>query len=164
LKGYPLPIIKDFNIMEETFETLVKLGCILDSDIELFICENKIKMSLNSKGYPKIYWHRKSILLSHFIVTPLKKYEVDHINGDPLDNRRINLRLVTHTENMWNSKIFKTNKSGIKGICQDSGSLLWCAYIEANKIRYRKKFKCFNKAVKWRIEMEQSLHGIFARK
>jgi hypothetical protein len=27
---------------------------------------------------------------------------IDHINGDPLDNRRANLRTVTHQQNQWN--------------------------------------------------------------
>lgn len=40
---------------------------------------------------------------------------IDHINGDRSDNRIANLRVVTNTQNSWNSKMRKNNSSGVKG-------------------------------------------------
>jgi len=44
----------------------------------------------------------KRIWLHNFIMEPSKDMFIDHINGDPLDNRRENLRIVTHRENTLN--------------------------------------------------------------
>lgn len=46
---------------------------------------------------------QKTLLLHHFLIgKPPAGLEVDHINRNGLDNRRENLRFVTHLENMRN--------------------------------------------------------------
>lgn len=53
---------------------------------------------------------------------------IDHINGDTLDNRRINLRKCTKRENAWNASKRKGACHSIyKGVCWDRGK--WVAYI-----------------------------------
>ena len=42
--------------------------------------------------------------------------QIDHINGEPDDNRMENLRLVTRQENMQNAKLSVNNKSGVTGV------------------------------------------------
>lgn len=54
---------------------------------------------------------------------------VDHANGDPLDNRRANLRLATPAENAQNRKLHANNTSGYKGVCRIGDR--WQARISA---------------------------------
>ena len=43
---------------------------------------------------------------------------IDHIDGDPWNNRRSNHRPATHKENGYNKGVYRNNKSGIPGVIQ----------------------------------------------
>ncbi len=62
--------------------------------------------------------------------------EVDHINHDTLDNRRCNLRIVTHATNALNRRIRSDNTSGFKGVSFNKQRQLWQAYINLNRKRF----------------------------
>lgn len=55
--------------------------------------------------------------------------EIDHINGDPADNRPSNLRDVTHLTNQRNMKRPRNNTSGTAGVYFDSIHCKWVARI-----------------------------------
>lgn len=57
---------------------------------------------------------------------------VDHINGDRLDNRRANLRLVTPSENQQNRALPAHNTSGYKGVCWHKRIGKWHVRIGLN--------------------------------
>lgn len=63
---------------------------------------------------------RKVRFLVHDILMPPPGMVVDHINGDPWDNRRCNLRVCTHTENLRNRKKHR-GSSPYKGVTQQQG-------------------------------------------
>lgn len=85
-------------------------------------------------------WHRetrKKIFLHRFIldVRPGDKIHIDHINGNTLDNRKSNLRICTPLENSRNTKLYKSNTSGFKGVYWCKAANNWMAYITVNKKR-----------------------------
>lgn len=55
--------------------------------------------------------------------------EVDHINGDTLDNRDENLRFANRSENQRNRGKQKSNKSGFKGVSWNKEWKKWRAEI-----------------------------------
>ena len=60
---------------------------------------------------------KTDVYLHHCIIgRPLNGMQVDHRNGDGLDNRRCNLRIVTVSQNQHNSKIRCDNSTGFKGV------------------------------------------------
>lgn len=54
---------------------------------------------------------------------------IDHVNGDPSDNRWINIRCADHAQNGWNTGLTVRNKTGFKGVCLDNRSGKYAAYI-----------------------------------
>ncbi len=53
---------------------------------------------------------RTLLQLHRFILNAPKGKMVDHINGNPLDNQKANLRLVTHRQNSMNQTKTRTHK------------------------------------------------------
>lgn len=57
-----------------------------------------------------------------FKISGGNKIQVDHINGDGLDNQKNNLRLCSNQQNNCNKSKYKTNTSGYKGVTFDKNS------------------------------------------
>lgn len=47
---------------------------------------------------------REEIIMARLLMEAPKRMQIDHINGNGLDNRKENLRVVTHQQNAWNTK------------------------------------------------------------
>ena len=79
--------------------------------------------------------NNKYVSLHRLIVGAKKGQYVDHIDGNPLNNIRQNLRLCTNAENCRNRKInSKNNSSGAKGVWKrtDGRQKCWSAEITVN--------------------------------
>lgn len=110
----------------------------------------------------------KTVMLHNFIMKhkPTKKYTVDHINRDPLDNRKSNLRIVNQTIQNINHKKQKNNKSGVIGVSLEKQENRWLSRWNENKKPQKegfnyKDFKSFResfiKAVILRKDKEREI-------
>ena len=91
------------------------------------------------------------------------KNEIDHINGDTLDNRFVNLRKATHAQNGHNTGLRRNNRSGVKGVSFDAKRGKWVAMITENgKQRSLGRYETMEEAVSVRRAAEEAYHGAFA--
>jgi len=63
------------------------------------------------------------------------KDQIDHINGDGMDNRIVNLRVASCAENSRNRGVQSNNTSGVVGVSWDSISSKWVSHIHHEKKR-----------------------------
>jgi hypothetical protein len=78
---------------------------------------------------------RRCIYLHREIMRPPDGMEIDHINGDGLDNRRPNLRVVSHAVNLANNRQ-AAGRSGYRGVWKAHNSTRWAAVIKRNGKRH----------------------------
>ncbi len=89
---------------------------------------------------------------------------VDHINGNPLDNRKENLRLSDKSTNGMNRSKNKNNTTGYKGVVWYPTAKTFSAELMVRGVRYRKHgFKTAKEAAKKYNELAIEHHGEFAR-
>lgn len=101
--------------------------------------------------------------LARLVLNAPKGKIVDHINQNPLDNRKENLRLCNKSQNAMNSKIRTDNTSGIRGVSPYRRG--WIAQIGVNtKNVLLGYFKCIKDAIKVRKEAEEKYFGEFVPK
>ena len=101
----------------------------------------------------------KTILMHHIL--GCKYY--DHINRNPLDNRRANLRPCTQSENSTNRPIQSNNTSGVIGVSWNKARKKWKARITTNHQEIHLGY-FINKedAIRTRLRAEQKYFKEFA--
>lgn len=105
---------------------------------------SKYKWHYMSAGYAATDINYKKVYMHRMIMDTPIDMDTDHINGDRLDNRKINLRICTHAENMRNTKLRSDNNSGYKGVGRFKRDKKWRARIVIGGI-YR-HLGCFDTA------------------
>jgi len=115
---------------------------------------------------------RKAILMHRVVMDAPKGQETDHQNGNGLDNRRINLRLCTHSQNIRNSRKQRDTISIYKGVSNHKGKVYngkryaenWEVRIGYNKKRVHiGNFDSEIEAAKAYDKKAVELFGSFAR-
>lgn len=107
---------------------------------------------------------QRMILMHRVIAAASDDAQVDHRDGDGLNNRRGNLRLCTHAENQRNRGARADNKSGFKGVCFSKRTNRWRAEIcAAGQRRFLGYFAELDDARRAYAAAAAALHGEFGR-
>ncbi len=105
---------------------------------------------------------RVLVLMHRFILKCVE--DVDHRDGNTLNNRRYNLRPCNDTQNAGNQKKSKNNKSGYKGVSWHKPSGKWIVHIYfMNKQIHLGLFTSAIEAAKSYDRKAIELFGEFAR-
>jgi hypothetical protein len=128
---------------------------------------SKVAGWVNKRGYIEtkvngrcVKVHRLIFLMHHGYLPT----EVDHINGDKLDNRIENLRAATKSQNQQNRKVNKNSKSGVKGVSWQTSTTKWIVQIsDGTSQKVWGRYVNLSDAKARADEVREKLHGEFCR-
>lgn len=106
-----------------------------------YVCRDK-RIGPRKKNKKILLYLHKEIYKRHNTLT---KKCVDHIDGDTLNNKKVNLREATRAENNRNRRNYKKTSSKYKGVSYNNQLKKYTAYICYNK--KTKHLGCFEDEV-----------------
>ncbi len=143
-----------------------KYAIVDDADYE-WLSQWKWRVSSNKyviRSGPRSEKPRRSYSMHRQIMNAPAGMDVDHINGNPLDNRRSNLRVCTHAENQCNQKLRSSSGNPYKGVRLNKSGTRWWARISKNgKEQHLGTFATAEEAAAAYDEAAKQLSGEFAR-
>jgi hypothetical protein len=107
---------------------------------------------------------QRTICLHRVVMGEPEGLQVDHEDGDGLNNQRYNLRVASSFQNSHNRRVSSNNKSGFKGVCWNKGSGKWLAQIGFNSgKKYLGLFTSPEEAHAAYCQASKKYHGEFGR-
>ena len=91
------------------------------------------------------------------LVTGETAKDIDHLNGDPSDNRIANLRSCDHQTNLRNARCRRRSKSGVTGVYWNTAAGKWVAQMRVPELSVGKTFTSLSKATQWRKQKQREL-------
>lgn len=105
----------------------------------------------------------KTVYMHRFMLEAPKDMDIDHINHNGLDNRRANLRICTHIQNLQNKRSSCNGTSKYKGVSWCKRDKKWTAQIEhGGQSAYLGRFANELEAANAYDKAAKELHGEFA--
>lgn len=116
------------------------------------------------RGSGRKHQKGKCFWLKDFILSAPKGFEIDHINGNQLDNTRENLRVCSRLQNCWNKRkpSFSHSTSKYKGVRLVRGKY-WVARLRTRGYVFSKHFSSEIEAALAYNKVAKEKFGEFAR-
>jgi hypothetical protein len=120
------------------WKIFTKKGIAILVDEEDYRVHAKYRWFLDSGGYAAMNIYpiddngnkvHKIVTMHRLIIDPPDGFQVDHRDRNRLNNRRSNLRVATHAQNMLNKSKYKSNTSGITGVKWHKREQKWWSEI-----------------------------------
>ena len=119
--------------LNATFSALVD-----DADFEYISAQGRWYLDNRGKRkYASSHKNGKKIYMHRLIMRAESGFDVDHLDGDGLNNQRANLKIATRSQNNFNNhNIRSDNNSGVHGVYYCNYYFKWKAEIKLNGRKY----------------------------
>lgn len=117
-------------IYVKQYSTRKILECLIDTKDLDFVSQYPFVWAAAKENYVVGASGGLTIFLHKYLIKT--RNPVDHMNRNPLDNRRNNLRIVTPQENAQNTSLRSDNKSGFRGVIWCKQYKKWMAYCHSD--------------------------------
>jgi hypothetical protein len=150
----------------KVFLTTGEVALVSKQDYNSISSYNWYRKKVAKDGWENIYAQTNidgTSVSMHRLIMDFPNDEVDHINGDGLDNRRENLRLCSHSQNLCNQGSTENSSSQFKGVYRSKRGR-WRAELNYEGCRYRLGiFDSEREAALAYDRKALEIHGDFAR-
>lgn len=133
-----------------------QLALVDESDLHLVIDH---AWFLGPSGHARTKSARANTYM-HRLILPVPGLEVDHVNRNPLDNRRCNLRPATRTQNVVNR--VSRGKSGFRGVRRTRDGAYEANIGRSSRAKYLGRFQSAEAAARAYDAAAIELYGEFA--
>lgn len=156
----------DFKIVDNVVRV-----CVGNDKSKIMLCDIKDWEDLKScywterHGYAVACKYHNQILFHRVVMRVADPtVQIDHINGNRLDNRKLNLRVCSNQENSMNRYKNSNNSSGYKGVYFDKDRGKWRGAIQYNRksIKSPKRYNTPEEAYEWYVEKSNELFGEYS--
>ena len=143
----------------ETFAVDPEFSSLFERHIWHISPQGYVERTTTTKGRKRVHFK-----LHRIVAGALLGQQVDHINGDKLDNRKENLRICTRMGNSANSKLRSDNKTGYKGVHKHRrGDTFQATIMHQQKPIYISRFQTALEAAMAYDNAAIALFGEFAK-
>ena len=169
---------KERKLNKYEFKDDYVIGLSSNKDKEFYISKEDYELIkeytwyINSKGYVATRMKKENeegvvyTMFLHRLIMNIEnkgnyhEEEVEHIDRNPLNNKRSNLMIKKHSENMLNKSKYKNNTSGITGVNWNKNKQKWQVRVYKNsRVAYYEETTNFEEAVRLRLKAEKEIFG-----